>query len=82
MNKYKVLCLFFVFCILSTFLYAQVDTTWVKRYNGLDKEPDWGSGTVVDAQGNVYVAGESYDNIQDVDAILIKYNSAGIMLWV
>jgi hypothetical protein len=39
-----------------------------------------GSDLVVDAQGNVFVAGE-YDNGMDNDFLLIKYDPEGIVLW-
>lgn len=82
MNKYKVLCLFFVFCILSTFLYAQIDTSWVRRYNGLDNGSDWESGIAVDAQGNVYVAGLSTGISSGLDYAALKYSHDGIQQWL
>lgn len=58
---------------------------WVRSYDGAVGECyyyDYARAIVVDAQGNVYVTGQSWgnDNLRD-DYLTIKYNSAGVLQW-
>jgi len=79
MKKMMLLCL-----ILLSFLdvYAQVDTAWVRRYNGSGNGPDLATGIAVDEVGNVYITGSSTDSIGGTEGATIKYNSAGAQQWV
>ncbi len=80
MSKYKKLLfvsLFSVFCILSTNLFAQVDTAWVRRYNGPGNSSDYAYAIAVDPSGNVYVTGYSYGSGTDRDYATIKYVQTG-----
>ncbi|UCG91815.1 MAG: SBBP repeat-containing protein [candidate division WOR-3 bacterium] len=75
-----ILCL-----IYSTALFAQVDTAWVRTYNGPGNGGDYARAMAVDTAGNVYVTGNSATNPNwpyDHDYVTIKYNSAGVELWV
>jgi hypothetical protein len=78
---------FFVFVIalcslLPAFLSAQVDTAWVRRYNGPGNSDDQASSLAIDGQGNVYVTGYSYGSSGGNDYATIKYNTNGIQQWV
>jgi hypothetical protein len=53
--------------------FAQVDTAWVRRYNGPENLGDFASAIAVDDAGNVYVTGGSGT---------IKYDVNGNQLWV
>ncbi len=67
---------------LPVLLNGQVDTSWVRKYNGPVNGLDWASEIQVDRQGNIFLAGESDGSGTHVDGVLIKYNSAGILQWV
>jgi len=76
---YAILCLF-----NTAVLFAQVDTAWVRRYNGLGSDMDIVESTclAVDGQGNVYVTGYSFGSGTSFDYATIKYDSAGVEQWV
>jgi len=52
---------------------------WIHRYNGINNGNDIASAIVLDAQGNVYIAG--YTNYIYDDYLTIKYNSEGVLQW-
>lgn len=56
-------------------------TAWTRTYDGTG-ENDEGLAIETDALGNVYVAGYSNGTGTYDDALLIKYNSLGVMQWV
>ncbi len=55
---------------------------WVQRYNGTGNGNDLAYSVLLDSQGNVYVTGESYSSSSGIDFASVKYNSAGVQLWV
>ncbi len=64
---------------------AQVDTGWVRRWNGGTGSEDAAKGLAVDQHGNVYVTG--YSRLQSSrpfasDYATVKYDSAGTLRWV
>ncbi len=66
----------------ATIKYSSAGTQlWVKRYNGPGNSIDTASNIVVDASGNVIVAGASYGGSSGMDYATIKYSSAGVPLW-
>jgi len=74
--------IFFLFVFLSYVpVLAQVDTAWVRRYNGLGDGGEFPSSLQVDAAGNVYVTGFTLGSSYD-DYLTIKYASNGDTLWV
>ncbi|MBA7532590.1 hypothetical protein ES705_24816 [subsurface metagenome] len=72
-----------ILCILySTFLFAQVDTAWVSRYNGPGNGTDYANAIAVDNMGNTYVTGVSDGNGSGSDYATIKYSPDGDTLWI
>jgi hypothetical protein len=61
---------------------AQVDTAWVRRYNGPGNGSDQAYAMAVDGNGNVYVTGQSYGIVTNFDYATIKYYSSGDTAWV
>ncbi len=55
---------------------------WTARYNATTGGEEEAHAVAVDAQGNVYVTGESWDNRWSADYATIKYDSAGNQVWV
>ncbi|EQB62638.1 MAG: hypothetical protein RBG1_1C00001G0217 [candidate division Zixibacteria bacterium RBG-1] len=81
MSKVKVfLFLHFIFFFPLPAL-AQVDTAWVRRYNGPGNGQDEAVALAVDDSGNVYVTG-SGGNYFDLDYVTIKYAPNGDTLWI
>ncbi len=80
MSKFKILLLlqFILFSALPVL--AQVDTDWVRRYNGSGNLSDEARALAVDDSGNVYVTG--YSPSISYDYATIKYSPAGDTLWV
>ncbi len=77
-KKYWLLFLF-LFNISSL---AQVDTAWVRRYNGTATLDDRPSALAVDNNGNVYVTGSSIGTGTGYDYATIKYSPNGDSIWV
>jgi uncharacterized delta-60 repeat protein len=71
-----------LYLLVITTAFAQVDTAWVKRYNGPGNSTDEAYAITIDDQGNVYVTGASYGSGTQYDYATIKYNSSGETLWV
>ena len=61
---------------------AQVDTAWVRRYDGLGNGDDGASAIAVDGSGNVYVTGVSVGSETSFDCATIKYYPNGDTAWV
>src|SRR5574341_803946 len=82
MSKVKIfLLLQFVF-FFSLPVLAQVDTVWVRRYDGPGNGNDEASALAVDNSGNVYVTGRSVGRRTDYYYATIKYDPHGDTLWV
>ena len=86
MTKHKMLFVILTaLCsLLPALLYSQVDTAWVRRYNGQANGSDYAYAIAVDNLKNVYVtsasqgSGAGYIN----DYATIKYDSLGTEQWV
>jgi hypothetical protein len=54
---------------------------WLVTYNGPTNYTDTGDAITVDDAGNVYVAGSTWADGNEWDYLVIKYDSAGTLLW-
>lgn len=81
MRYRKFFLLFFSFLPLVDLL-AQVDTAWVKRFDGSANLADEAYDLALDQSGNIYVTGYSTSSGSGQDFTTIKYNSLGDTLWV
>lgn len=75
---YSVLVLLFILHIQT---YSQFAIEWENRTDGVYGNFDNSDFMKVDADGNVFVAGRSRNSSFVEDAVLIKYSSAGDLLW-
>jgi len=81
-KSYRVALLAVLVCLLApSLLHAQLDTAWVRRYDGGEIDEDWASDMTVDGDGNIYVVGTGYAGNLSLDIILQKYDSAGALQW-
>lgn len=76
----KIILVFAVFFIFSSVLNAQVNVQWESRYNNTSAV-DQATDMVVDANGNVYVTGVSFDGTS-FNIVTIKYDNTGNQLWI
>jgi uncharacterized delta-60 repeat protein len=54
---------------------------WVVRFDGTGEGEDFVSALTVDASGNVYVTGTSFDLMSGYDIVTLKYNTNGVLIW-
>jgi len=79
----KTCLLSMMFMSLCPFLLtAQVDTAWVRRFNGSGNAGDYAQDIAVDDSGYVYVTGGSVGIGTDYDDLTIKYDPSGDTVWV
>ena len=60
---------------------AQLDTMFVRLYDGGQSDEDWVSDMAVDSAGNVYLCGTSITGSEYSDIVVVKYSQQGDSLW-
>jgi hypothetical protein len=63
-------------------LAQEVDTAWVRTYNGPGDTADYVRALAIDDSGNVYVTGTSVGSGTDWDYVTIKYHPDGDTAWL
>ncbi|MCK4233477.1 SBBP repeat-containing protein [candidate division WOR-3 bacterium] len=80
-NFKRKIWIIFIFAVFPAFLFSQVDSAWVRRYDGPVHGEDEVTSMTVDNSGNVYVTGWSY-GIHHEDYTTIEYDTEGNEIWV
>lgn len=55
---------------------------WVQRYSSSGNLGDQVKSMAIDAAGNIYITGSSYETGESSNFTTIKYNSAGTQIWL
>ncbi|MBN1211309.1 MAG: SBBP repeat-containing protein [candidate division Zixibacteria bacterium] len=58
-----------------------LDTAWVRFYNGFENREDVATALAVDGDGNVYVTGSTEDSNNKENYLTIKYSREGNIEW-
>jgi len=59
----------------------EVDTAWVRRYDG-PRSYDDANAMHVDDDGNIYITGASVGDTTDYDRVTVKYGADGTLSWI
>lgn len=68
--------------MVASNLFAQIDTTWLRRYSGMGVSADRGNAITIDKNGFLYVTGFSYSASTSNDFLTIKYYPNGDTFWL
>lgn len=67
--------------LITTSVFSQISQQWASRYNAFESSNENLYDMKYDGAGNIYLCGAS-DSIATLsDAIVLKYNSNGVLLW-
>lgn len=67
--------------VLPTGAVAQLDTVFVRHYDGGQTDEDWVSDMALDAAGNLYLCGSAVTGSAYSDITVLKYSPDGDSLW-
>ncbi len=78
----RIVVLVFVLIVAPSAALAQLDTSWVRMYDGGEADEDWVSDMVVDQAGYVYIAGTAFTSLASwTDIVVQKYRPDGTLDW-
>ncbi|MBK9334705.1 MAG: SBBP repeat-containing protein [Ignavibacteria bacterium] len=81
MNYLKLIVIFFTFLLLNEISFSQPQREWVSQFNSGGSENEIVSDLKTDKEGNIYLCGSVQYTSSLKDALLLKYNSSGVLLW-
>ncbi|MBD3298778.1 MAG: hypothetical protein GF341_08995, partial [candidate division Zixibacteria bacterium] len=76
------LCCLLLALLLAGEVSAEVDTAWVRYYDGPANDNDRSQAVDIDTDGNIYITGYSIGVGADWDIVTIKYTPDGDTSWV
>ena len=82
MNAHRLIAVLIPLVGLPLAALSQVDTAWIRYYDGPGHGIDVAQAIAIDASGNVYVTGESMDATGRYDYATVAYSPTGDTLWV
>jgi uncharacterized delta-60 repeat protein len=82
MESRAILAILFASVAVPAIASSQVDTAWVRYYDGTGHNTDVVKAIAIDSSNNVYVTGESMDAAGRYDYASIVYKPDGDSLWV
>jgi len=68
-------------CVISHSSYSQQQQEWVRQFNSGSNQNDIVTDMKIDNSGNIYMCGSIEYNSSLKDVLLLKYSSAGNLLW-
>ena len=71
----------FALAIVPAVAIAQLDTVFVRHYDGGQGDEDWVSDMAMDSAGNLYLCGSAVVDSIYSDIVVLKYSSGGDSLW-
>jgi uncharacterized delta-60 repeat protein len=82
MNRLRLVFLLVgVALVAPSMVSAQLDTVWLRQYDGSELDEDWMSDMAVDTEGNIYICGMAYAGNGSEDILLQKWSRGGDLLW-
>ncbi len=81
MNRFRIASALLILLFAATAGRAQLDTAWVRKYDGGQSGDDWITDMVVGEDGSVYVAGCAVTGTALEDIVVRKYDSTGTLVW-
>lgn len=83
MDSQRIRSILITVSVMPTFAFSQMDTAWVRYYDGPGHNVDVVRAIAIDSSNNVYVTGESMDQAaRFYDYATVAYNPDGDTLWV
>jgi hypothetical protein len=82
MNAHRLIAVLILLAAIPLAASSQVDTAWIRYYDGPGHSIDVARAIAIDVQDNVYVTGESMDGAGNYDYATVAYGPNGDTLWV
>jgi len=70
-----------IFLLFPSLLFPQIQR-WVYRYNGSGNSMDWAYSIIYGSDGNLYVAGNTYESGSSNDFTIMSLTTNGTLRWI